>query len=49
MSVFIDIHGILQRLPHRYPLLLVDRVLELIPGERITALKNVSINEPCFK
>jgi 3-hydroxyacyl-[acyl-carrier-protein] dehydratase len=43
-----DIHGILKQLPHRYPILLVDRVVELIPGERIKALKNVTINEPFF-
>ena len=43
-----DIHQILQYLPHRYPFLLVDRVLDVVPGERITALKNVSINEPFF-
>lgn len=43
-----DIHEILEYLPHRYPLLLVDRVLEVVPGERIVALKNVSINEPFF-
>jgi 3-hydroxyacyl-[acyl-carrier-protein] dehydratase len=43
-----DIHAILEHLPHRYPMLLVDRVLELVPGERIVALKNVSINEPFF-
>lgn len=43
-----DIHQILEHLPHRYPILLVDRVLDLVPGERITALKNVSINEPFF-
>ena len=43
-----DIHQILDYLPHRYPILLVDRVLEVIPGERITALKNVSVNEPFF-
>ncbi len=43
-----DIHEILEYLPHRYPILLVDRVLEVVPGERITALKNVSINEPFF-
>ena len=35
-------------LPHRYPFLLVDRVLECIPGETLTAIKNVSINEPFF-
>ncbi|MCC6657011.1 MAG: 3-hydroxyacyl-ACP dehydratase FabZ [Rhodocyclaceae bacterium] len=43
-----DIHEILEYLPHRYPLLLVDRVLEVVPGERIVALKNVSYNEPFF-
>jgi 3-hydroxyacyl-[acyl-carrier-protein] dehydratase len=43
-----DIHQILDYLPHRYPILLVDRVLEVVPGERITALKNVSMNEPFF-
>ena len=43
-----DIHEILEHLPHRYPLLLVDRVLEVIPGERIVALKNVTVNEPFF-
>ena len=44
-----DIHKILKQLPHRYPLLLVDRVLELEKGVRIKALKNVSINEPHFQ
>ncbi len=43
-----DIHDILQSLPHRFPMLLVDRVLECEPGKRILALKNVSINEPFF-
>jgi 3-hydroxyacyl-[acyl-carrier-protein] dehydratase len=43
-----DIHQILQRLPHRYPLLLVDRVLEFELGKRLLALKNVTINEPFF-
>jgi 3-hydroxyacyl-[acyl-carrier-protein] dehydratase len=43
-----DIHEILEYLPHRYPILLVDRVLDIVPGERITALKNVSMNEPFF-
>ena len=43
-----DIHQILKKLPHRYPFLLVDRVLELEPGKRIQALKNVTINEPFF-
>jgi 3-hydroxyacyl-[acyl-carrier-protein] dehydratase len=44
----LDIHDILKRLPHRYPFLLVDRVLELIPGQSIRALKNVTYNEPFF-
>jgi 3-hydroxyacyl-[acyl-carrier-protein] dehydratase len=44
----IDIRGILEYLPHRYPFLLVDRVLELEPGRRIVAIKNVTINEPFF-
>jgi len=43
-----DIHQILRKLPHRYPILLVDRVLEIDPGKRIKALKNVTINEPFF-
>ncbi len=44
----LDIHKILQKLPHRYPILLVDRVLEIERGVRIKALKNVTINEPYF-
>ena len=44
-----DIQAIMKFLPHRYPFILVDRVLELIPGERVTALKNVTINEPFFQ
>ena len=44
----IDIHRILKLLPHRYPILLVDRVLELEKNVRIKALKNVTINEPFF-
>jgi 3-hydroxyacyl-[acyl-carrier-protein] dehydratase len=43
-----DINEILRYLPHRYPFLLVDRVLEIQPGESITALKNVTYNEPFF-
>ena len=44
----LDIHKILKKLPHRYPILLVDRVLELEKNVRIKALKNVTINEPFF-
>ena len=46
--MIMDIHAILEHLPHRYPFLLVDRVLECDPGKRILALKNVTINEPFF-
>jgi 3-hydroxyacyl-[acyl-carrier-protein] dehydratase len=44
----LDINQIMKILPHRYPFLLVDRVLEVDPGKRIVAIKNVSINEPFF-
>lgn len=45
----LDIHAILKQLPHRYPFLLVDRVLELDKGKSIKAIKNVTINEPFFQ
>ena len=48
MTTVMDIHQILKRLPHRYPLLLVDRVVELEKNVRILALKNVTMNEPFF-
>lgn len=44
-----DIHKILNKLPHRYPFLMVDRVLEVEKNVRIRALKNVTINEPFFQ
>lgn len=44
-----DVGAVLARLPHRFPMLLVDRVEELIPDERITALKAVTFNEPFFQ
>jgi 3-hydroxyacyl-[acyl-carrier-protein] dehydratase len=47
-SPVLDIHKILKKLPHRYPILLVDRVLEIEKNVRIKALKNVTINEPFF-
>ena len=43
-----DIHKVLRRLPHRYPFLLIDRVLEFDANERLLGLKNVTINEPFF-
>ena len=45
----VDVERIQAVLPHRYPFLLVDRVLELEPGKRIRAIKNVTINEPFFQ
>ena len=45
----VDVEQIQKMLPHRYPFLLVDRVLEVEPGKRVRALKNVTINEPFFQ
>jgi beta-hydroxyacyl-ACP dehydratase FabZ len=45
----LEIRQIMERLPHRFPMLLLDRVLELEPDSRIVALKNVTINEPFFQ
>lgn len=44
-----DIQQVMEYLPHRYPFLLIDRVTECIAGEKLTALKNVSFNEPYFQ
>ena len=49
MSSVMEIAEIKEYLPHRYPFLLVDRVLELVPEKRIVAIKNVTINEPFFQ
>lgn len=43
-----DIKEIMEIIPHRYPFLLIDKVVEVIPGEKVTAIKNVTINEPFF-
>lgn len=48
MSTSIDINKIFSLIPHRYPFLLVDRVLDYIPFERLTAIKNVTMNEDFF-
>ena len=48
-EIAIDINQIMKLLPHRYPFLLVDRVLEFTPRQSITAIKNVTINEPFFQ
>lgn len=45
----LDIEAIKEILPHRYPFLLVDRILELVPGKRAVGLKNVTCNEPFFQ
>src|SRR5690625_7555982 len=45
----LDIKQIMARLPHRYPMLLVDRVIEMTPGESIVAIKNVSMSERFFE
>ncbi|HAT41842.1 MAG TPA: 3-hydroxyacyl-[acyl-carrier-protein] dehydratase FabZ [Rheinheimera sp.] len=44
----LEVQEIMRLLPHRYPFLLIDRVLDFTPGESLTAVKNVSINEPMF-
>ena len=49
MDTVYDIEKIMEFLPHRYPFLLVDRVINLVPDDRIVALKNVTINEPFFQ
>lgn len=45
----LNIHEILKRLPHRHPMLLVDRILEIVEGVSCTAIKNITINEPQFQ
>ncbi|MBI9075587.1 MAG: 3-hydroxyacyl-ACP dehydratase FabZ [Desulfatibacillum sp.] len=49
MTTLFDVRKIMEIIPHRFPFLLVDRILELIPGERVKGLKNVTINEPFFQ
>ena len=49
MKKNIDILEIMKSLPHRYPFIMIDRILELVPDEKIVALKNVTINEPFFQ
>lgn len=44
-----NIEEIMKVLPHRYPFLMVDRIIELVPGERAVGIKNISINEPFFQ
>ena len=49
MEKAFDIQEIMKLLPHRYPFIMIDRILELTPGEKVIALKNVTINEPFFQ
>jgi len=49
METVLDILAIMQRLPHRYPFLLIDRVVRFVPGQEIVALKNVTMNELFFQ
>ena len=49
MNTVYQIRDIMKHLPHRYPFVMVDRVVELEPGHRIVTLKNVTINEPFFQ
>lgn len=45
----IDIERIMELIPHRYPFLLIDRMVDIVPGESATGIKNVTVNEPCFQ
>lgn len=49
MEKAVDIQEIMKLLPHRYPFIMIDRISELTPGEKVIALKNVTINEPFFQ
>ena len=49
MNKTIDILEIMKSLPHRYPFIMIDRILQIVPDEKIVALKNVTINEPFFQ
>ncbi len=49
METVYDIRKIMELLPHRYPFILVDRIVEMVPDERVVGLKNVTINEPFFQ
>jgi len=45
----IDINGIMKRIPHRYPFLMIDKVIDIVKGVSCTGIKNVSVNEPFFQ
>ncbi len=45
----IDVNGIMKRIPHRYPFLMIEKVIDIVHGESCTGIKNVSVNEPFFQ
>ncbi len=45
----ISIERIMELIPHRYPFLMIDRMIDIVPGESATGIKNVTVNEPCFQ
>ena len=49
MDYIMDVQAVMKHLPHRYPFILVDRILAFVPNESIVGLKNVTINEPFFQ
>lgn len=49
MNKTLNIREIMKLLPHRYPFIMIDRILELVPNEKVIALKNITINEPFFQ
>ena len=49
MTAEIDIRRVMEMIPHRYPMLMIDRVIDVIPNTSATGIKNISINEPCFQ
>ena len=48
-KVSYDIHQIMDIMAHRYPVLLIDKIIEMIPGEKVIGIKNVTVNEPFFQ
>ena len=48
-KVSYDIHQIMDIMAHRYPVLLIDKIVEMIPGEKVIGIKNVTVNEPYFQ
>ncbi|MDI9349533.1 MAG: 3-hydroxyacyl-ACP dehydratase FabZ [Candidatus Symbiobacter sp.] len=49
LATELDIDGIMQRIPHRYPFLMIDRIVDIVPGESAVGIKNVTVNEPHFQ